>query len=337
MKNYQTNKHLDINLLAGQKLMVGFDGYEFNTDLEFLISKLKVGGLVLFSKNIQSPTQLKVLIEKIIKFSTKKQLPKLFISIDQEGGQVARLKKPFTTFKGNPSIKNQKDAEKFAKAQAIELDKLNINMNFAPVLDVVPKNYDSIMEKRAFQGSAEIVAELGSNVIKTMQKFNVMTVAKHFPGIGRTSIDSHFDLPIVKRTLEQMNNEELIPFKQAISSDVSGIMLSHILYPSLDSKWQASLSPNISKDLLRKKMGFQGLIMTDDLDMKSVSHDIKTSAKQILLSDIDIVLICHKGPDIENMQKEFVKLIGDNNIFFNYAKKSFKRIISTKNKYLENY
>ncbi|MCP3900417.1 MAG: glycoside hydrolase family 3 protein [Desulfobacteraceae bacterium] len=334
MKNNKTIDNTDIKLLAGQKLMVGFDGTEFNTDLEFLISKLKVGGLVLFSRNIESPVQLKTLLEKIIKFSLKQQLPKLFISIDQEGGEVARLKKPFTTFKGNPFIKNKNDAENFAKTQAIELDGLNINMNFAPVLDVVPRDYKSIMEKRAFKGSAETVATLGSNVIKTMQNHNVMAVAKHFPGIGRTYIDSHFELPIVNRNMEQMLKEELIPFEKAINSDVSGIMLSHILYPNLDSKWQASLSPKISRDLLRDKMNFKGLIMTDDLDMKSISHNIKTSAKQILLSDIDIVLICHKGPDIENMHKELINLIKDNNDFLECAKKSFKRIIETKEQYL---
>ena len=111
-------------------------------------------------------------------------------------------------------------------------------------------------------------------------------------------------------------------------------MLSHILYPKIDSKWQASLSPKIGKDLLRDKMGYKGLIMTDDLDMKSVKHDIATSARQILLSDIDIVLICHKGPDIENMFSELENLLKENKELLELSKKSFKRIIETKNKYL---
>ena len=325
---------LDIDLLAGQKMMVGFDGTEFNSDLKFLISELKVGGLVLFTRNIESPLQLKTLLNNIKNFVTKCKTPKLFISIDQEGGQVARLKKPFKVFKGNSFIKNKKDAESFARAQAIELKCLNINMNFAPVMDVVPGNYKSIMDKRAFTGDGELVGKLGCYVINTMQKFNTMAVAKHFPGIGRTTLDSHFELPVVDRNIDQLFSEELIPFEKAIKSNVSGIMLSHILYPKLDSKWQASLSPKIAKDLLRNKMGFKGLIMTDDLDMKSIKHDIKTSAKQILLSDIDIVLICHKGPDIENMFNEFKNLIKYNKEFLEYAKKSFKRIIDTKNQYL---
>ncbi|MCK5311405.1 MAG: beta-N-acetylhexosaminidase [Desulfobacteraceae bacterium] len=335
MKKNLTDTLLDLDSLAGQKMMTGFDGLLFNSDLEFLISELKVCGLILFSRNIESPEQLKALVNQIISFTKQCKLPKLFIAIDQEGGQVARLKKPFTVYKGNPYIYNKNDAENFAQTQAKELNELNINMNFAPVLDVIPDNFESIMEKRAFKGDAQKVGELGSHVIKTMQKVNTMAVAKHFPGIGRTSIDSHFELPIVDRNITELFSEELIPFKKAIKSNVSGIMLSHILYPNIDSKWQASLSPQIAKNLLREKLGYNGLIMTDDLDMKSVKHDIKTSAKQILLSEIDIVLICHNGPDIENMFNELKSLIKHNRKFSEAAKKSFERIIEIKNQYLQ--
>ena len=334
MKKDYINIKTDFNLLAGQKLMVGFDGIELNSDLKFLISKLKISGIILFSRNIKSPEQLKTLLYQIKKYTLQCGIPELFISIDQEGGEVARLKKPFKVFKGNPSMENKSDAEHFAQAQAKELKQLNINMNFAPVLDVVPKDFKSIMEKRAFKGNADFVGELGCHVIETMQKFNVMAVAKHFPGIGRTRIDSHFELPTINRNIDQLLQEELIPFKKAIRSNVSGIMLSHIFYPYLDSTWQASLSPKIAKNLLRDKMCFKGLIMTDDLDMKSVTHSVKTSAKQILLSDIDIVLICHKGPDIENMHKELISLIQNNKEFFESAKKTYKRIINIKEKYL---
>jgi len=334
MEKDKINNNIDFKLLAGQKLMVGFEGTELNSDLEFLISELKIGGLVLFSRNIKSPEQLKTLLDQIENFTLQCKIPKLFISIDQEGGEVARLKKPFKVFKGNPSINNKADAVDFAKTQAIELNHFKINMNFAPVLDVVPKNYKSVMEKRVFKGNAEFVGELGCHIIETMQKLNIMAVAKHFPGIGRTCIDSHFDLPTINRSIEQLLAEELIPFRQAVKSRVAGIMLSHIFYPNLDSTWQASLSTKIAKNLLRDEMGYKGLIITDDLDMKSVKHDIKTSAKQILLSDIDIVLICHKGPDIENMHKEFIDLIKHNEKKFESAKKTFERITDIKNKYL---
>ncbi len=333
-KKNALKNNTDFKLLAGQKLIIGFDGYELNDDLKFLISELKIGGIVLFSRNIKSPSQLRTLINHIIEFAAISNTPKLFISIDQEGGVVARLKKPFKVFKGNPYIKNTKEAENFAKAQALELNKLKINMNFAPVLDVIPHNYKSIMEKRAFAGSAEVVSELGSKVITTMQKFNIMAVAKHFPGIGRTKLDSHFELPMVNRNINKLFSEELIPFENAVNIDVTGIMLSHILYPEIDSAWQASLSFKIAKELLREKMGFKGLIMTDDLDMKAIKHTIKTSAEQILKSDIDIALICHKGPDMENMFNEFKNLMENNKKLLGSAQKSLKRIQDTKKKYL---
>ena len=177
MEKDKINNNIDFKLLAGQKLMVGFEGTELNSDLEFLISELKIGGLVLFSRNIKSPEQLKTLLDQIENFTLQCKIPKLFISIDQEGGEVARLKKPFKVFKGNPSINNKADAVDFAKTQAIELNHFKINMNFAPVLDVVPKNYKSVMEKRVFKGNAEFVGELGCHIIETMQKLNIMAVA----------------------------------------------------------------------------------------------------------------------------------------------------------------
>jgi beta-N-acetylhexosaminidase len=334
MEKNKILNNLDIDLLAGQKMMVGFDGVKFNSDLKFLISELKVAGIILFSQNIESPAQLKRLLDQIHEYALQCKIPKLFIAIDQEGGQVARLKKPFKVFKGNPSIKNKKDAEEFAREQAMELNNLGINMNFAPVLDVVPENYKSIMKKRVFKGDAKKVGDLGCHVIKTMQQFDTMAVAKHFPGIGRTSIDSHFELPVVNRNIDELLSEELIPFKMSIVSNVTGMMLSHIFYPEIDSEWQASFSPKIAKELLREKMKFEGLIMTDDLDMKSVTHDIKTSAKQILLSDIDLVLICHKGPDIKNMFSELKQLTNRNKDFQIIAEKSFSRVMKIKDKYL---
>ncbi len=326
--------NIDIKLIAGQKMMVGFDGREFNSDLEFLMSELKIGGFVLFAKNIKSPEQLKTLIKNILNFAKSNNLIKPFIAIDQEGGEVARLKKPFKVFQGNPSIKNITAVQKFAKDQASQLADLKINMNFAPVIDVIPDNFTSIMEKRAFKGNASKVGALGYEFIKTMQESNIMAVAKHFPGIGRTQVDSHFNLPVVQRNINDLFSEELIPFRQAIKANVAGIMLSHILYPALDSKWQASLSPEIVKKILREKMSYKGLIITDDLDMKAVQHDIKISARQILLSDVDIGLICHKGVDIELMFNEFISLIKKHNKLLETARISLNRIINMKNNFI---
>ena len=246
-------------------------------------------------------------------------LPPLFIAVDQEGGTVARLQKPFTIFRGNPYIESVEDAKNFARITAEELKQVGINMNMAPVLDTMPEGVDSIMKKRVFKGDAKRVSQLG-----------IMAVAKHFPGIGRTVQDSHFHLPVLNIDLKTLEQSDMIPFKNAKESDVSGIMLSHISYPKLDHKWQASLSPFIANDLLRSQMGYEGLVITDDLGMKAIRHDMKTCIQQILKSGIDIALICHKGPDIDIACNEIKKQISQNKNLYQACNISLQRILKYK-------
>ena len=288
--------------LAGQRLTVGFDGTDLNSDLKFLIDTVKIGGVILFSRNLLNPAQIKDLCKAVQDYAADCGQPPLFIAIDQEGGQVARLKPPFTQFPGNPAIKNEADAVCFAEITAAELKSVGINMNMAPVMDVAPEGMQSIMAGRAFRGDPERVSVLGVKVIETMQKNGVLAVAKHFPGIGRTILDSHHELPVFDGDIAELETFDLPPFQAAVRCGVSGMMLSHILYKKIDPEWPASLSPAIAKRLLRDRMGFGGIVMTDDLDMGAVRkhYDLEPAVRQILLSEIDIALICHKGPDIEN-------------------------------------
>jgi beta-N-acetylhexosaminidase len=240
-------------------------------------------------------------------------------------------------------------------------------MDFAPVMDFIPEatkiekkdipidematskfleskvyagnlhdNFRSIMINRAFPGTPENVAKLGSCVIDTLQKNGIMAVAKHFPGIGRTTKDSHLELPVLDaKDVDQrlMEQSDFIPFKAAIKSNVAGIMLSHILYSAIDNEWPASLSYNIAKTLLRDEMGYQGVVMTDDLDMKAIRCDIKTSIRQILNAEVDITLICHKGTGIETAFMEIRNLISTDEKFHRKAIASSQRIASLKKAY----
>ena len=149
------------------------------------------------------------------KYALDQGLPGLFVAVDQEGGQVARLRKPFTEFLGNPHMKNLEDAREFARITASELTDMGINMNMAPVMDVVPPDVDSIMKDRAFTGDANRVSQLGTTVIQGLQKGGVMAVAKHFPGIGRTVKDSHFFLPELDAELSDLKQTDLVPFEAA--------------------------------------------------------------------------------------------------------------------------
>ena len=324
--------------LAGQRLMVGFDGTDLNADLEFLIDQIRVGGVILFARNLVTPGQIKNLCHALQDYSQQRGHPPLFIAIDQEGGQVARLKEPFTQFAGNPSMKHEEDAVHFAKVTATELKQVGINMNMAPVMDVAPAGMKSIMAKRSFGADPDWVARMGIKVIEHLQVNDIMAVAKHFPGIGRTVLDSHLELPVLEDELSILEQLDLIPFEASIKHGVSGMMLSHIFYPKLDPQWPASLSNRIANDLLRKRMGFDGLVMTDDLDMGAITNhfDIQTSILQILAADIDLALICHKGPNIEFAYESILKEITDSPEMKARGMKSVERIMHLKREYLRH-
>ncbi len=325
------SKYMD---MAGQRLMLGFDGIELNNDIKHIIRDIRAGGLILFKRNIETPDQVKTLCESCQAYAKACNVPPLFISIDQEGGTVARLREPFTIFKGNPYIETIEEARRFAVITARELKSIGVNMNLAPVLDVAAENENSIMKDRSFRGNAKTVAGLGTEVIRTFQENGIMSVAKHFPGIGRTIKDSHFFLPELDIELSVLEKSDLIPFIAAKDKGVVGIMLSHILYPRLDGKWPASLSPVIASGLLRTQIGYEGLVMTDDLDMKAIEKDIETCMYQILTSGIDMALICHQGPNIEKAYSEITKLLQEDENLFELGKKSVQRILKVKQKYL---
>lgn len=322
--------------IAGQRLMVGFEGTKLSKELMFLIDTIKVGGVILFSGNLKTPDQIKNLCSSIQKYALSKNQPPLFISVDQEGGQVARLKEPFTQFPGNPGMKGPDDAKHFAMTTAKELKGVGINMNMAPVLDVAAEDNQSIMAQRAFGSDPEYVSDMGVKVIENLQRRGVMAVAKHFPGIGRTTVDSHLELPSLEVSFLDLKSFDLLPFVSAVNNDVAGIMLSHILYKKIDPLWPASMSSIVAKELLRDRMGYDGIVMTDDLDMGAVvkHYDIITAIRKILSAEIDIVLICHKGPDIEKGFNEILRNITDSQEMKAKGEDSLRRILKLKQRYL---
>jgi len=330
--------HFSDMQLAGQRLMAGFHGTELNDELKFLIETLKVGGIILFSRNIVDPKQIAELCRSAREFAASAGQPPLFIAIDQEGGQVARLKPPFTQFAGNPSMTGKKDAFFFAETTAAELKQVGINMDMAPVMDVAPSGIDSVMARRAFGDDPLWVSHMGSHVIDCLQKNGIMAVAKHFPGIGRTTLDSHVERPTLSVDLENLAEFDLVPFKAAIYHDVSTIMLSHIFYDQIDSDWPASLSPIIVKDLLRKRLDFDSLVITDDLDMGAIKnhYDIRTITRQVLNADIDMALICHSLSDMEQAFEEILKEFKRADTIKTNGWKSVGRIMTLKQKYLSS-
>ncbi|MBL0713054.1 MAG: glycoside hydrolase family 3 protein [Desulfosarcina sp.] len=323
--------------LAGQRLMVGFEGRQFNDDLRFLIRDMGVGGLILFKLNIDAPDQVERLCADCQAFAARCGQPPLFIAVDQEGGPVARLRAPFTEFPGNPHMKGIDDARHFGEVTARELKSVGINMDMAPVVDVALAGMSGIMADRVFGCDPEKVSAMGNTVIEALQARGVMAVAKHFPGIGRTEIDSHLDLPVFRDDPAAMAAIEFPPFAAAMQIGVAAVMISHILYEKIDARWPASLSPAIARDLLRSQFGFQGVSITDDLDMGAIKRhfDIRTVIRQIMAAEIDIALICHKGPDIEAAWHAIRDLINQSVAMRSRILESVERIMALKARFLE--
>ncbi|MDF1593510.1 MAG: beta-N-acetylhexosaminidase [Desulfobacterales bacterium] len=321
---------------AGQRLMVGFEGTELSQTLKFYIDTLKVGGVILFTQNIDSPGQITQLCQSIQEYARRSGQPSLFVAIDQEGGTVARLKTPFTQFAGNPAMEGVDDAAEFGRVTAAELAAIGVNMNLAPVLDVVPEGFGGIMAERVFGPDPDWVSELGLTVISHLQQRNIMAVAKHFPGIGRTTLDSHGDRPVLDAEFNDLNRFDLVPFKNAVANHVAGMMLSHVVYTRIDDAWPASLSVEIAKNLLRKRLGFEGVILTDDLDMGAIVkyYDIHTVMERIIAAGIDITLICHEGPRIETAFEILLKGYADKTIDAREGTEAVRRILKLKRKYL---
>ena len=282
---------------VGQLIMVGFEGTQANEAIETHIRKRFVGGIVLFSRNIQSPQQTAELTNELQRLAeaTARQIP-LFIGIDQEGGWVIRLKEGATVLPGNMALgatNSTELAERAGEITAVELAAVGVNLNFAPVMDVNNNPDNPVIGRRSFGESPELVSRLGIPYIRGLQRNGVLATAKHFPGHGDTTVDSHFELPTVSHDLERIHALELQPFRAAIDADVAAIMTAHIIYPAFDAARPATLSPTILTDLLRKELGFDGLLITDDMEMKAIDDRYRSGEAAVMAVEAgaDIVMV----------------------------------------------
>jgi beta-N-acetylhexosaminidase len=290
----------ELNKKIGQLFMVGMPGLDLDEQTEAFIRDYRLGGIILFSRNIKDPVQVARLCRDIQKAGIKYHNLALFLAVDQEGGRVVRLRKPFTVFPGNTAIGSNPNpiekAKAFGRVTAKEMRMVGLNMNLAPVMDVRQERSEKHLEGRTFGQDPDMVGRLGKTVIKTLQENGVMAVAKHFPGLGRAGLDPHRDLPTIALRMKEIQTINLPPFKAAIGEGVSAIMTSHAIYPALDQVWPATLSSTILTDLLRKRMGFKGLIITDDLEMGAITNQwsVPQGAALAFRAGSDILLICNE-------------------------------------------
>lgn len=333
-------ERLDVMTLEekiGQLLIVGFEGTEINTFTRIMIEEYKIGGFIIFSRNIVDENQLLYLINDLKTLNKENSAP-LFISIDEEGGLVSRLP---TAYKKLPSsevlgdINNSDISYKFGKILGKRLNLLGINLNFAPVIDIDSNPKNPIIGKRSFGDSAEVVINNGINVLKGIEAERVISAVKHFPGHGDTSVDSHVNLPIVNKSLKELQEMELLPFKKAIEQKVDMIMVAHILFPELDVIYPSTMSSTILGGLLRKELGFNGVIISDDMTMGAIieNYTLKIAVLEFLRAGGDIALICH-GQENPKIVIDFIKeSIINKDINIEDINEKVYRILNLKNKY----
>jgi beta-N-acetylhexosaminidase len=292
------------NALGGL-FMVGLPGTELDDSTRDLINRYGINNFILFKRNAENPEQIRTLCLGLADACRAAGLGAPLISIDQEGGTVARLKGPhFTEFPDARALAESDRAEElltdYAKTCARELLAVGINMNLAPVLDVSPAGLGLFMERRSLGGTPEQVARLGALVITTMQENGLAACGKHFPGLGGATLDPHEVLPVVDRSLDELRGCDLVPFTAAIRAGVAGVMTSHTVYPQLDSEFPATLSPRILGGVLRDELGYDGMVVTDDLEMGAIENDgtVADAALTSFLAGADMLLICQEHAKI---------------------------------------
>ncbi len=289
----------------GSLFMVGIPGLTLDDSTLSLVEQRGIGHFIIFKRNVQSVDQLRGLCGDIRSACKEAGLGSPLISIDQEGGSVARLPEPFTQFPDARKLAEDAAAEEllkdFAHTCVRELLDVGVNMNLAPVLDVCPNNLDFFMERRVLGSTAAQVAHLGALVIQTMQREGLAACGKHFPGLGAAQLDPHEKLPLVDRTQGEIEELDLPPFLAAIHAQVAAIMTSHTIYQGLDPSQPATLSKKILTGLLREKMGYEGLVITDDLEMGAIENERSVADAALLsfLAGADMLLICHEHSKVQ--------------------------------------
>lgn len=313
----------------GQLLFVGFEGESLPDDLRSLISAGRVGGVILFRRNLREPRQIRTLLREL-HAAAPREIP-LLVGIDQEGGRVQRLREPWTEWPPMRALGELDDLASTAalgRALAVELSDLGIGLDFAPVVDVDSNPANPVIGDRSFAPDPFRVGAHAVAFLEAMQAGGVAACAKHFPGHGDTDVDSHLDLPRLGHDLERLRTIELPPFRAAIEAGVASIMTAHVLFPALDPRRPATMSPD-ALELLRNELGYEGVVFTDDLEMGAVAKHWAPVDRALgpLRAGVDALLVC-KEADLRDEMLRHVEKAPDA-----LVERSIERVIELKRRY----
>ena len=316
---------------VGQLMMIGIHGKSLNDDAKFMLNEYRVGGIILFDRNMESKDQVKTLITDINKAGKSAGLTPLFLGIDQEGGAVARMddkliKVPPAEEVGKEPVEQ---AAALAKEVGTELKDLGFNINFAPVADL------GLTYGRSYSTNPDEVVRYASAIGKSYDEAGLWYSYKHFPGIGKTDVDLHADtsiVPVSKETLLSEDTKVFVDLIKQSKPNTYTIMVSHAMYPQIDPDHPSSLSKAIITDWLRKDMGYNGVVVTDDMDMGALAkhYTFGDMAVQSILAGSDILLVCHEYEHMQEAYNGLMKAVKDGRISKERLDESVKRILLMK-------
>lgn len=327
----RVSKELEKKL--AQMFIVGLPGTELDSESQDFLTEMQPGGVIFFGHNYESLALLSEMCSEIQR--VKETLP-FFVAVDHEGGRVQRFKKPFTHFPEPVTIGeigSPKLAFLVAEVMARELSAVGVNLNFHPLCDILTRPSNPVIGKRSFGADEELVSKMASAMVRGFLAAGLISCVKHFPGHGDTTVDSHFDLPIVKRSWEDLKEREIKPFVKAIRSRVDVIMTAHILNPLIDEKYPATLSKKTITDLLRKELRYQRLVITDDMQMKAIEkgYGAEEAVGLAIEAGCDVLLYRDRETGRKAMMAA-LDLLARGKISEARVEESYARIVETKDK-----
>lgn len=321
-----------LEIMIGQMFMLGIDGTGPSREIEEIFQTIRPGGVLLLGKNCESPKQVSELTGYLKGLS--RDVP-LLVAVDQEGGRVNRLKEPFTQFPSPGELGrtgNDIYVYRVGLAQGRELAAVGINMNLAPVLDVNINPRNTVIGDRSFGEDPAWVAKLGTAYMHGLKNAGVIATGKHFPGHGDTAIDSHLDLPRVEADRSRLERVELRPFRQAIEEEVPALLTAHVLYKALDPNSPATLSHKIVTGMLKERMKFPGLVLSDDLKMGAISahHSIDEAAILATLAGVDMLVISKDKWEYEKVWRAVTRAVKEKRINEERLYQALRRVLGLK-------
>jgi beta-N-acetylhexosaminidase len=317
----------------GQLLVAGLDGTEAGDEARRLVAEMHVGGFILYKPNMVSAGQTVALLNRLKAFNQPSGIP-LWLSVDQEGGKVSRLPVDITlpASQDLASGGTPERARALGKAVGQELLAFGFNMNYAPVLDIDSNPANPVIGSRSFGSDAKTVKLYGLAAMEGLQESGIVSVVKHFPGHGDTGTDSHLELPVVNKTLAELEKLELVPFRAAAEAGADAIMAAHILLPRMDPDYPATLSPAIITGLLRDKIGYNGVVITDDMTMGAIAkhYPLKEAAVRAVQAGCDLVLVAHGYSQVQEAAAGLKEALADGRLTWKRIDESVVRLLALK-------